>query len=53
MAEKISGFIKKDYVNLGLEKKEAIAWRDSFAGYIKAVRYCRLAVLTHTIPILN
>ncbi len=52
-AEEISGFIKKDYVNLGLEKKEATALRESLGGYIKAIRYCRFALLTRTVPILN
>ncbi len=52
-AEEISGFIKKDYVNLGLEKKEATALQDSLVGYIKAIHYCCFALPTRIVSILN
>ncbi len=51
--EEILGLIKKDYVNLGLEKNEAITLQDSLAGYIKAIRYCCFALPTCTVSILN
>ncbi len=51
--EKILGLLKKDYINLGLEKKEATALRDGFADYIKAVHYYHFALPTRTIPIQN
>ncbi len=53
MAKEIFGFFRKNYVNLGLEMKEATALRDGLAGYIKAVRYCRFTLPTRTVPILN
>ncbi len=53
MIEEISGLLKKDYINLGLEKKEVIALRNSLADYIKAICYYRFALATRIIPILN
>lgn len=40
MIEKILSLLKKDFVYLELEKKDALAFWDSLAGYIKAVYYC-------------
>ena len=53
MVEEISGLLKKDYVHLGLEKKNATALQDSLASYIKAVRYYCFTFPIHIIPILN
>lgn len=53
IVEEISGFIKKDYVNLRLEKKKITALQNGLAGYIKAVHYCRFALSIRTILILN
>ncbi len=53
MVDEISSFIKKDNINLGLEKKEVTALQDGFVGYIKTIRYYCFALSTHTIPILK
>lgn len=53
IAEKISSLLKKDYVNLGLEKKKAMALQDGLAGYIKIVRYCYFALPIRTVLLLN
>ena len=52
-AEKILGLLKKNYVYLGLEKKNATALQDSLAGYIEVVCYCCFAFPTRIISILN
>ena len=53
MAEEILGLLKKDYVYLGLEKKDAMTLQDGLTGHIKAICYCCFAFLTHIILILN
>lgn len=49
MVEEISDFIKKDYVNLRLEKKEVTTLQDGLFGYIKAICYYYFALSTYTI----
>ena len=53
MAKEISDLIKKNYVYLRLEKKDATALQDSLAGYIKAICYCCFAFSIYIITILN
>ena len=53
MAEEILGLLKKDYVYLGLEKKDAMTLQDGFAGYIKAICYYCFAFPIYTILLLN
>ena len=53
MAKKISGLLKKNYIYLGLEKKDATALQDSLAGYIKVVCYYCFAISTRIVSILN
>ncbi len=45
-SEKISGMLKKDFVHLGLEKKESKDLRANLDGYIKAVSFTILFVST-------
>ena len=53
MAEEILNLLKKDYIYLGLEKKDATALQNSLIDYIKVIRYCHFALPNRTIPILN
>ncbi len=40
----ISNMLQKDFVYLGLDKKELSALQTSLDGYIKAVSYCRFSL---------
>ena len=52
MAEKISGLLTKDYIHLGLVKKDATALQNGLVDYIKAIRYCCFNFPIHIVPIL-
>ncbi len=43
-AAEISNMLQKDFVHLGLDKKELSALRTSLDGYIKAISYCRFSL---------
>ena len=53
MAEEILGLLKKNYINLGLEKKDAMALQDGLTGYIKIAHYYCFGFFIYTIPIFN
>lgn len=44
-ADIILGLLKKDFIRLGIEKKNALGFRDSLIGFIKAVYYYHFSLL--------
>lgn len=53
MAKKILSLLKKAYIYLKLEKKDATTLQNGFIGYIKAISYYCFSFSIYTILILN